>query len=229
MGQTWEDVLFAHWRVSPRALRAHVPPELPLDTFDGTGWLGITPFCLHGLRLHGTPPIPVASSFPELNVRTYVTLEAKPGIWFFSLDAGRRLAVAAARRLYRLPYFHARMRTVRADGAAIEYASDRVARGERPASLRARYGADGPACHASPGSLAYFLTERYCLYTVDNGKTYRGEIHHPPWTLQPAVAQFERNTMPPPGLDLEGDPVLHYASRQDVVIWPLEPVLGVSA
>jgi uncharacterized protein YqjF (DUF2071 family) len=104
MGQTWANLLFAHWRVPEEALRRVVPPQLPLDTFEGSAWLGITPFCVRGLRLRNTAPAPVLSSFPELNVRTYVSVEGKPGIYFLSLDADSRPAVAAARRLYRLPY-----------------------------------------------------------------------------------------------------------------------------
>ena len=97
-----------HWRVDASALRKLVPEELELQEHDGSAWLGITPFLISGFRLRGTLPVPVVSSFPELNVRTYVTSEAKPGIWFFSLDTPSRLAVEAARRTYRLPYFHSR-------------------------------------------------------------------------------------------------------------------------
>ena len=223
MAQTWDCLLFAHWRLPVAAVRAHVPPELPIDTFDGDAWVGVTPFVLNGLRLRATPPPPALSSFPELNVRTYVTLEGKPGIWFFSLDAGSRLAVAAARRFYRLPYFDADM-SVERDQSGVRYASDRRTPGERPASLRARYAPVGAAFNAEPGSLDAFLTERYRLYTVDGGEIFQGEIHHPPWPLRRAEADLEVNTMAPPELSTEGEPVLHYAERQDVLIWPLEAV-----
>jgi uncharacterized protein len=224
MGQTWDRLLFAHWRLPPEDLRRHVPSELPLDTFEGDAWIGVTPFVLRGLRLRATPPLPGGSAFPELNVRTYVTLGGKPGIWFFSLDAASRAAVAAARRLYRLPYFHARMSAERDEDGAVRYSSDRRSKGERPASLRARYAPEGRVFTAEPGSLDAFLAERYCLYTVDGGTIFRADIHHPPWPLQRATAELDLNTMPPPGLPTEGDPVLHYAERQDVVIWPLRAV-----
>src|SRR5215212_8261113 len=116
MGQSWQDLLFAHWRVEAAALRKLVPTGLSVDEHDGSAWLGITPFVLTGFRLRGTLPLPVVSSFPELNVRTYVTAEDKPGIWFFSLDTSSRLAVEAARRLFRLPYYHARLRLERSGG-----------------------------------------------------------------------------------------------------------------
>src|SRR5690349_2101314 len=169
MGQTWHDLMFAHWRVPDSALRPLVPPELTVETYDGDAWLGLTPFRVDGVRLRGTLPVPGLSSFPELNVRTYVTDGEKPGIWFFSLDAGSAAAVAAARRFYRLPYFRARM-SVRPRRDGIAYSSVRTEAGAFPRTLRATYRASGPTFIAQPGSLEHFLTERYCLYTADGGR-----------------------------------------------------------
>src|SRR4051794_13378971 len=109
MGQSWLDLLFMHWRVPEAALRRFVPDRLTIETYEGEAWIGVTPFELRGLRLHGTIPLPGLSAFPELNVRTYVTDGRKSGIWFFSLDAAHAAAVAAARRFYRLPYHRASM------------------------------------------------------------------------------------------------------------------------
>lgn len=225
MGQTWDDLLFAHWRVPAERLQDLVP-GLEVDTFDGSGWLGITPFVLSGLRLAGTLPVPGVSRFPELNVRTYVSVDGKPGIYFFSLDTASRLAVTAARRFYHLPYFRAQMAVRRGGDGWIRYDSTR-ADGRGPAAeLRCRYRSAGAVRHAETGSVEHFLTERYCLYTVGpDGGVFRGEIHHPPWPLQDARAAFDVNTMPPAGLDLPAaEPLLHFAGRQDVVIWSLERV-----
>jgi uncharacterized protein len=219
-GQTWDDLLFAHWRVPEAALRAHVPEGLALDSFDGAHWVGITPFRVTGLRLRATFPVPGLSSFPELNVRTYVTHEDKAGIWFFSLDAASRLAVEAARRLYALPYHHAVMRAHRL-GEAVDYSSARRGDGHR---FEARYRPVGEAAPPVQGRLEYFLTERYCLYTTRDGELFRAEIHHPPWPLQPAEAEIRENSMAPPGIELAGEPLLHFSARQDVVIWPLTRV-----
>jgi uncharacterized protein YqjF (DUF2071 family) len=222
MGQSWEDLLFAHWRVPLSAVREHVPAGLEVETHDDTAWLGITPFRLTGLRARGTLPLPRISSFLELNVRTYVNAGGgeKPGIWFFSLDASSRLAVEAARRGYKLPYFHARMAASRR-GEWIDYECARISEAGRVFS--GRYRASGAVFHAEPGSLEWFLAERYCLYTADDrGRLFRAEIHHELWPLQPAECEIGLTSISP--LELPGEPVCHVSRRQDVVVWPLEPV-----
>lgn len=222
MGQSWEDLLFAHWRVDAESVRKLVPAGLTVDEHDGSAWLGVTPFVLTGVRLRGTLPLPLVSSFPEINVRTYVTAEDKPGIWFFSLDTSSRGAVEAARRLYKLPYFHARIALGRR-GGRVDYSSARR-EAARPFVFTGSYGPDGEPFASEPGSLEHFLTERYCLYAADPSGLHRAEIHHPPWKIRTAEAAVELNTMPPDGLELTGEPLLHLAERQDVVIWPLERV-----
>jgi uncharacterized protein YqjF (DUF2071 family) len=224
MAQTWRDLLFAHWPLDERSVRALLPEPLTIDTFDGTAWLGITPFEISGLRLRGMTPVPRFSRFPELNVRTYVTYGGKPGIWFFSLDAGSAAAVAGARRTYRLPYHQADM-TISRSGRRIRYASVRTSADGTRAALRAEYGPTAAPQAAEAGTLEHWLVERYCLYTVDaRERLMRAEIHHPPWPLQPAIASFDENTMTPTGADRAAhDPLLHFARRQDVVIWPLRP------
>lgn len=222
MGQTWEDLLFAHWRLTVPELRSVVPPQLSIDTFEGSAWVGVTPFVVRSLRLRGTPPAPFLSSFGEINVRTYVTApDGKPGIYFFSLDADSRLGVRAARRAYRLPYFEADITVGRSPEDAVRYRSRR--RSEPSVAFAAEYRPCGEAYHADPGTLDYFLTERYCLYTLDGGQNLlRGEIHHSPWPLQQATATFSANTMTEPfSFGLDGEPLLHFASRQDVLIWAL--------
>jgi uncharacterized protein len=142
----------------PNAARQEaLPPQLSLDTFQGDAWLGVTPFEVRGLRMRMTPPLPWPSRFPELNVRTYVTLHDRPGIWFFSLDAASAAAVAAARTVYRLPYFHGKMR-IGAGGGWTAYES---ARGD--AAFAGRYRPAGEVAVPEPATDEHFLTERYCL------------------------------------------------------------------
>jgi uncharacterized protein YqjF (DUF2071 family) len=220
MGQTWHHLLFAHWSVDPAALRRVVHPAVPIDTWEDRAWIGVTPFGIRGLHARGLPPLPGTAAFPELNVRTYATVDGRPGIYFLSLDAGNAAAVLAARRVYRLPYFRARMAID--PGDRVHFTSDRTH--GPPAAFAGGYGPTGQVAPAQPGTLDHFLTERYCLYTTDeDGHVLRGEIHHPPWPLQPATAAIDVNSMTAPyGIELEGDPLLHFARRQDVLFWLLE-------
>jgi uncharacterized protein YqjF (DUF2071 family) len=219
MRQRWERLLFMHWPLAPEALRPLVPSALALDGFDGRCWVAVTPFYLSGLR----PRIAIPGlSFPELNVRTYVTLEGKPGVYFFSLDAGSVLAVFGARAFYALPYFYARMKATYA-GDAVHYACRRSHPRLR-AEFEGRYRPVSAVRTSTPGSLQHFLTERYCLYAVEAGRVYRAEIHHVPWPLQDAEAEIAINTMAAAaGIELPPvSPLLHYAHTIDVLVWTPE-------
>jgi uncharacterized protein YqjF (DUF2071 family) len=215
MTQSWHDLLFAHWALEPAVVRALVPLELPLDLFDGRAWVGVIPFRMTNVAPRGL--FAARMAFPELNVRTYVTVGGKPGVYFFSLDASSRLAVATARAMFGLPYFLAAME-LRREGSSIRYSSRRHA---ASAELIASYEPIGAARPPDEGSLEHFLTERYCLYTVSRGSVRRVDIHHPPWMLQPARARIERNTMAvAAGITLpRSEPHLLFAKRQDVVVW----------
>jgi uncharacterized protein YqjF (DUF2071 family) len=222
MKQTWHDLLFAHWPIPAAAVQPLVPKELTLDSFAGQCWIGIVPFHMKGIRRRGVPALPGLSQFPELNVRTYVTHGGKAGVYFFSLDAANLAAVWAARRFYHLPYFHATMSSRELAGD-IHYFSRRR---QGDAELRGRYR---PVAEVSPrprGSIEHWLTERYCLYTAHARQIYRGDIHHRPWPLQDAQAEFETNTVAAAsGVSLpDVAPLLHFARRLEVLIWPLRPV-----
>lgn len=221
MAQRWHDLLFAHWEVPSNVLRRAVPAPLEIDVHENRAWIGVVPFTMSGVRLSGMPALPWVSAFPELNVRTYVRYRNLAGVYFFSLDAGNRCAVAAARRWYRLPYYRARMEVHRL-GEEVEYRSRRTHRGAAPARLEVRYRATGEAALPAAGSLDHWLVERYRFLMVSKGKVFAGEIHHPAWRLRPATAEFGINTMTQNlGIGLAaGDPRLAFAERQDVVVWP---------
>lgn len=221
MEQSWHDLLFAHWSYPVDAIRAAVPSQLPIDTFEGKAWVGVVPFVLRGLRVRGLPAVPGASTFPELNVRTYVTIDGRPGVYFFSLDAGNQLAVMAARTAFHLNYFNALMSVTRGP-QGISYLSRRTDKRGQPADFSARYRADGRGLRAEPGSLEYFLAERYCLYAVSrSARVYRTDIHHRPWLLQPAEAELDANALlqadgiPVPA----GKPLLHFSAVQEMIGW----------
>jgi len=218
---SWHDLLFMHWPVEESALRPLIPPALSLDTFGGSAWLSVTPFSMSGVRPRFLPSVPRLSNFPELNLRTYVTAEGKPGIWFFSLDAGNPVAVRLARATFRLPYFDAEM-SCRVVGDEVRYRSVRTHRGAPGAKFAARYCPVGEPFESRPGALEYFLTERYCLYAANGrGNVRRGDIHHHPWLLRQAELETESLAMTEQiGVALpETDPLLHFSKHLDVLAW----------
>ena len=221
MTQTWRYLLFAHWPIATDVLRSLIPAVFEIDRFDGQAWLGIVPFEMSNVVPRGVPAIEQLSTFPELNVRTYVRHRGVPGVYFFSLDADNRLVVATARRFFHLPYFPADM-TIATDGGGVHYHSRRRGPAAAAASFSARYQAVGGSSEPVLGTLEYFLTERYCLFTVNrSGRVLRVDIHHPPWTLQQADAAFSDNSMATAaGIALpDTAPLLHVAGRQDIVAW----------
>jgi uncharacterized protein YqjF (DUF2071 family) len=225
--QTWHDLLFAHWPVQPDELRARIPSSFRLDLFNDQAWLGIVSFEITNAAPRAMPALPWISAFPEVNVRTYVTVGDKPGVYFFSLDAANALAVRVARRLFHLPYYLAAMDVTHPDNA-VEYRSRRR---DGTATFDARYRPLGNPVEPMRGSLEHFLTERYCLYNTDRaGRAYRLDIHHPPWPLQVAEATIRENTMAiAAGLRVPGIwPLLHFAKRQDTVSWPPVTVASFS-
>lgn len=221
MDMEWHDLLFIHYPVAQDRLRALVPSSLQLDTFEGRAWIGVVPFRMSRVKPRRFPPLPWLSAFAELNVRTYVTCEGKPGVWFFSLDAANPIAVSVARRFFHLPYFNARMLS-RRQGETIFYESRRTHRGAAPAEFSASYRPMGPVLASKAGSLEHWLTERYCLYSADpHGRTRRVDIHHEPWPLQAGEAEIKKNTT----LDWLGigplaeTPLLHFARELKVMAW----------
>ena len=231
MAQRWNDLLFAHWPIAPEALAGRLPAGVEADLYDGQAWLGVVPFFMDRVRVRvvgeHTVWFPTTRSFPELNLRTYVRSRrtGKQGVYFFSLDAASVLAVIGARVLFHLPYFPASMACKSLPKGGIDYSSRRWMPASRPAEVRVRYGPVGPVERSRPGDLASFLTERYCLFTTSPaGHLLVGEIHHEPWPLQPAEAEFVRNDLPadfgfpPPAIA----PVLHFAKALEVFIWGLE-------
>ena len=225
----WLDLLFMHWRIDSDALQRLMPEGLEIDTFDGSAWIGIVPFRMTGVAPRFSPNIPFMSSFPELNVRTYVTCNGKPGVWFFCLEATNPIAVRVARKFFHLPYMDASIKLTNCrkenTGQWIGYRSDRTHRDELPATLQVDYRPIGECFHAQPGSLEAFLTSRYCLYSADSkNQIFRGEIDHAPWELREAQAIVKENTMTDwLGIQLPDDPpILHFSKLAKVIAWSIE-------
>ncbi|HEU0027225.1 MAG TPA: DUF2071 domain-containing protein [Ktedonobacterales bacterium] len=228
MWQVWSDLLFAHWPIPAHVMAAALPPSLTLDTWEGEAWLGIVPFRMPTLHIHGLPDMPPFSRLNETNVRTYVRVGGLPGVYFFSLDADNPITIQIARLWFHLPYFNARFDCDFAgEGGSVRYAIRRADRRARPGVFEATYRPLGPARPAPIGSLEDWLTARYALYTADRqGRVYRGDITHAPWRLAPAEAEIRANTLADShGFTLpDTPPLLHFSRRLDALAWTIRRV-----
>jgi uncharacterized protein YqjF (DUF2071 family) len=211
------DLAFFHWPVAADLVRAQLPEGLELDCYEGEAWISVVPFRMQDVMLRGLPAMPGISAFPEINVRTYVVKDGKPGVWFFSLDANNALAVWAARKFFHLPYF---MATMSCSGSEeIAYASTRQKDG---AAFAARYRPAGSPLTLPRGGVEEWLSERYCLYACNaKGRIFRGEVHHARWSIQPIEFEIEQNSVAMPfGFELDTKPVLaHFSRHLDVRVW----------
>lgn len=219
LSMRWRDLLFAHWRVDSERLAGTLPEGVTVDTYQDDAYLGVVPFVMDDIRPRGSP---IGLSFGELNLRTYVTVDGTPGVYFFNLDADDRLGVGVARSLFRLPYYRATM-DIETQGTGtdriVSFRSRRRTPGANQARFDARYGPDGTFETPDLGSLEAFLTERYRFYTADDrGRLYYGDIGHEPWELAPAWADIEDNTLfRANGLDHpDGEALLYFGGAIDV-------------
>ena len=226
MHQTWDKLLFLHWRVPEEQVRPLIPNRLQIDTYEGAAWIGVTPFTIRALRPDALPALPVLSATHELNVRTYVFLGETPGVWFLSLDASNPLAVLGARIGFALPYFQARM-SLEEKTDTICFASRRMHPGAPDAAFRGKWRLQESLPEAMPGSLEFFLIERYCLYAERGGRLARVGIHHRPWPLRQAEMEtLSSSMMESHGLSTPADqPLLHaLAAPLKVEVWRPERV-----
>jgi len=226
------DVLFAHWPVSPDDLAAVVPDPLAIDTFDGSGW--VSALAIRATTVVPGPLSPPARAprVPQLNLRTYVTFDGEPGVYFLSLDAGVRLAALFGRNGFGLPVTHARMRA-RKRGDETVFRSRR--RGDSSAAFGAHYRPVGDPAPASPDTLADFCVERdrYFLPAAEDRRPVGGggpdavrvgEIIRDPWTLQPVDATigaddlFAAAGLPEP----TSEPTLGYSPGFEMGVEPVE-------
>lgn len=223
--QKWRDLAFLHYEVPVELVRAQVPAELELDLWEGKALIGVVPFAMFDVKPRWAPYVPGVSDFLELNVRAYVTAKGRfPGIYFFSLEAASTVAVAAARAGWGLPYFRASMDMTR-DGDVITYRSERLFPGPKPAELHGRYRVGAALGPSEPGTLAFFLAERYLLFTVDDGAVRAGQVSHVPYPLHALeVEDLSQSMLAAAGMP--GDHPLfsaHYSPGVDVEVFGLVP------
>ncbi len=221
MHQSWDKLLFLHWEIGVDEVRALIPEPVVIDTFEGKAWISITPLTIYDARPVFLPAVPYFSWLHELNVRTYVHYDGVPGVWFFSLDANNLPAVLGARLMFKLPYFSADIKLESRENKVMF----RSSRSDGTAAFAADWSIGPQLPAAAPGSLEFFLLERYSLYTADDNKIYRCRIHHRPWPLQETIdlSELESNMVEAAGISSPvGDPLRHCGGPVDVDVWPLE-------
>jgi uncharacterized protein YqjF (DUF2071 family) len=219
--QRWSRLLFLHWRFEPQCVRPLVPAALQLDLDDGAAWVGLAVFNVSRMRPTLLPPLPLLSDGEEINLRTYVHRDGVPGLWFFSLDITNALAVWGARLGYRLPYYRARMKASVQDDS-VSFRSERTRRGAPPATFDAAWHLGEALPEAQPGTLEFFLVERYALWSGAAAELH-ARIHHRPWPLRrAALAHLHSTLLEAAGLPTPNEaPLLHaQAFPFDVDVWP---------
>ncbi|MBS4174515.1 DUF2071 domain-containing protein [Bacillus sp. FJAT-49736] len=224
MRQSWRNVLFLHWPIPPEKLRPHIPSILQIDTFNGSAWLGIILFVIEGIFPFGLSSVSLTPKFPEINVRTYVTYNGKPGIYFMSIDVENWASLKIAKRWYRLPYKSAQI-SLRKEKQTYSFQSIRKGNENPSISFKGEFGPVSEVYYAKEGTLDHWLTERYCLYSSNNvGNIYCGEIHHRPWPLQKAEIEMVRNTLFIPfNLDFpKVKPIAHFSTGVDSLMWNIK-------
>ncbi|MFC5541612.1 MAG: DUF2071 domain-containing protein [Bacilli bacterium] len=218
MKQTWSDILFLHYPVKKEVLELHLPPNLELDTYEGTGWVTIVPYMMKASGFRGLPSIPMGAGIPGINVRTYVKAGEKPGIYFFKLAIRNRLAAIAAKSFFQLPYLYMDI-SLRRTGETVCFESR-----AHPIPLVCEYRVQSPASPVEKGSLGEWLLERYCFYTTGpKGKLLRGDIFHESWIIQNIdLIGMENNIFSTFRLNPQSfRPVIHYSKQLNVHFWPL--------
>ena len=216
--QRWLNLLFVHWEVDPDYLRKQIPEPLEIDTHGGKAWIALVPFDMKDVSLKYVPPMGPLSDFPEINVRTYVEYQGKPGVWFFSLDVPKRIPVWIARSCFHLPY--------RYGSVAIAEEAGRFTYTHQceKESFVATYQGLAPV-NPEPGSFEDWATERYCLYCASKrGQIYRTEVQHPKWPLQKAELDIHTNSLLHPFPTGDAHPSVLFSKHLEVVAYPPQKI-----
>lgn len=216
----WRDSLFAHWPVERSRVRPLVPDELDVDAREGTAWVSALPSVVTAARPFVFPRS-VGLTFPQVNLRTYVRHETRPGVYFLSLDTTTALGVRVARSLYGLPYYRANV-DFETEAETRRFDSQRVHTDDPSPRFSATYRPTGPPSRADSNSdsLDDFLAERYRTYAVRDGTVWCARVEHRSWPLCPAEATvyadslFEAAGLPPPA----EDPLVRYSPGVEMTV-----------
>lgn len=222
--QRWSHVLFASWPVPASAVRGLVLPGLDIDLFDGSAWVSVVPFAVSDSRMMFLPPLPLLSSFQEVNLRTYVRYRGEPGVFFLSIDMDSLPAVLVARLTENVPFYRAQVRIAQ-EGETWTWQSRRTLTLGPGARFSARCQPRGEGFQAQAGSLAAFLTQRFTFFCRGRlGGVHRVQAEHAPWPLQDADGEVTDHSVAAAcGVQLSGAPVLYFSpgvQARGLPLWP---------
>lgn len=223
--QEWRNLTFMHWEVEPEVLMPHIPKGLEIDLFQGKAYVGTIPFVMKNVRPRMLPSLPGVSTFPEFNIRTYVTKNGKPGVLFITLDAQSRITCWHAPRSYGLPYRYAKC-SLDASDDKYSWKSRRTSDG---VELEGECEIHGESRVAEKNSLEYFLFERYSLYTEHRGKLHMAYTLHAPWVFKDGNVKITKNTLTESyglGIDVINPHYVHASEGVYVQTWPIEEVVS---
>lgn len=175
--QEWNNAIFLHWRIEENVLQKLVPPDITVDTFEGYSWVSLVAFTMENIKPRFLPSISAISDFHEINIRTYVIRENKPGVYFLNIEAEKKLSCTIAKALSGLPYEKAIIKRFNSN----EHKAYTSLNTNKQFSFETHFNIGTEIQNVT--LLDKWLTERYCLYSNNNSDIFRYEIHHKPWQL----------------------------------------------
>ena len=205
--QEWNKAVFIHFRVDKDWLQQQLPQGFVLETFDGDAWVSIVPFRMQKIRPRFLPHLNAVSDFSEINIRTYVTFDDKPGVFFMSIGANKKLSCYLAKTISGLPYKYE------------PYVFDDKHLATSWLSFDFEVGEE----IKEKSAFDIWVTERYCLYYNYKSSVFRYNIHHLPWPLYKVSLSNIQLTHPLLG-EVFRPESFHYSPGVRVLAWRAEVV-----
>lgn len=202
--------MFLHWELPPDFLFTSVPDQLKLDLFNGRAYISLVAFRMQNIRPRYLPAVDFLSDFAEINLRTYIDIDGRKGVYFLNIEAAKGLSVFVARMLSGLPY--KRSQILCEPG---RYESSNRDKGNRLDTVFTPLGD-----LTIKTELDRWLTERYCLYLTEGNRGFRYDIHHLEWPLQAVKLNKLELSYAVGGYELSSTPQLaHFSSGVKVLAW----------
>ena len=214
--QEWNNAVFLHWRIDLKEIRSIVPDQLEIDTCNGEAWVSVVAFTMNKVRLRNLPAVSLISDFDELNIRTYVKVNDKPGVYFLSLEAGKKVSTIVSKLASGFPYRY----------SPIIRNEETYQVGEPDSNNYFRISYSTNNQESQKTELDLWLTERYIAYNVRNDRVEFYHIHHVEWPVQNVeLNSFTMNYSGYPACLKNSQDLCHYSPRVQVVAWGRERVL----